>query len=95
MDKTSFNFYSVMLFYMTFIVIVGPRIVPRLKRLTVLLGCLPTVVLMALGSQVQSDGGRAGGFYAAGLMAMLLCPVASGVIAEERYRRKRRAQRDT
>jgi len=89
MDPT----YSVMVITMALAVVFGPRVIPRLRHLTVLLGCIPTLALMAIGAQIESTGQWAGDFYAAGLMLMLLGPVAAGLVAEALYRRKRRVER--
>jgi len=75
MTTTTFFIYALMVACMALAAFGLPKLACQVKRGTVVLGCLPTFVLMVIGAHVESSGRFPGDFYAMGLMSMFICPL--------------------
>ena len=94
MDHTTVQLYAIIVVVLAIAAYFVPKAEPRIKRATLIVGSLPTLVLEAVAAQIEASGSRAGGIHALALMCMFVGPMATIVLAEVLDRRKRRSQRE-
>jgi hypothetical protein len=92
MDHTSFDYYTLMVVSMAIAIYWIPKTAPRVSRLALIVGFIPSLGMMAWGAQLASSGGRPWNLYAAGLVAMFFTPMITVVLAEGIRRRRARAR---